>query len=430
VTPQELRDKKGQLWQQAKALNDKAKAEGRVFTAEEQVSWDKMNADMDAFDRQIKVEELAEVRAREFAQTINPGVGRPATEIKTDPNAPAEFRYRPRLAREDRVIPLRASLRSGPEYQVAFARFLRGGQNPLTMQEFRALQADLDISGGYTIPPEQFVARLIQAVDDQVFIRGLATVQTVVNADSLGIPSLDADPADPTWTAEIDTGNEDSTMAFGKRELKPLPLGERIKVSNKLLRASPLSIESMVIQRLAYKFGIKEEKGFLTGNGATEPLGIYTASANGIPTSRDVSTGNSTGDIGADGLIEAKFSIKGNYWPRLRWNFHRDAVKRIRKLKDGDGQYLWGAGLNGGESNTILGVPVDMSEYTPNTFNTGLYVGCIGDFSNYWIADALSVTFQRLVELYAATNQTGFIARLECDGMPVLGEAFARVKLA
>ena len=71
-----------------------------------------------------------------------------------------------------------------------------------------------------------------------------------------------------------------------------------------------------------------------------------------------------------------------------------------------------------------------MSEYAPNTFTTGLYVGIIGDFSRYWIVDSLQLQFQRLVELYAATNQVGCIGRAETDAVPVLAEAFARVKLA
>jgi HK97 family phage major capsid protein len=70
------------------------------------------------------------------------------------------------------------------------------------------------------------------------------------------------------------------------------------------------------------------------------------------------------------------------------------------------------------------------SEWAPNTFTTGQCVGLLGDFSHYWIADALSMQIQRLNELYAETNQVGFIGRLETDGAPVLEEAFVRVKLA
>ena len=71
-----------------------------------------------------------------------------------------------------------------------------------------------------------------------------------------------------------------------------------------------------------------------------------------------------------------------------------------------------------------------MSEYAPNTFTSALYVGIIGDFSNYWIADAIDLEIQRLVELYAETNQTGIIGRASADGAPVLEEAFVRVALA
>src|SRR5262249_34821442 len=139
-------------------------------------------------------------------------------------------------------------------------------------------------------------------------------------------------------------------------------------------------------------FAITQEKAFLLGTGVQQPLGLFVASADGVPTSRDVSTGNTTTDIGADGLIEAKYSLKGNYWPRARWIWSREAVKRIRKMKDGNGQYLWQAGLAGGQPDTILDVPYSVSEYAPNTFTTGLYVGIIGDLNQYWIADALDLT--------------------------------------
>jgi HK97 family phage major capsid protein len=184
------------------------------------------------------------------------------------------------------------------------------------------------------------------------------------------------------------------------------------------------------MSRLGYKFGVSQEKAFMTGNGSHQPLGIFTASAHGISTGRDVSTGNTSSAFTVDGLIEAKYSLKSQYHGKAEWIFHRDAVKMLAKLKDTTNQYLWQPAIIQGSPDLLLGRPVTMSEYCPNTFTTGLYVGIFGDFSNYWIADALNVQMQRLVELYAETNQTGFIGRLESDGMPVLEEAFARVKLA
>ncbi len=217
-------------------------------------------------------------------------------------------------------------------------------------------------------------------------------------------------------------------MAFGKRELYPHPLAKRIKVANKLLRMVP-GADALVRQRLAYKFGISQEKGFMIGSGSNQPLGVFTASANGVTTARDVSTGNTGTQVTFDGLISAKFALKSEYWSKADWIFHRDVMASIAKLKDGEGQYLWRQSVIAGEPDTVLGRPVLMSEYAPNTMTSGLYVGILGDFSNYWIADALDMQIQVLKELYAETDQTGYIGRMETDGMPVLAEAFARVKL-
>lgn len=312
-----------------------------------------------------------------------------------------------------------------------YRSWMRGqGDSRDSEYTLRAFQVDSETEGGYLVRPEQFVARLIQAVDNQVFVRQLATVFQVADATALGAPSLDTDVADADWTIELGTGSEETSLRLGKRSLTPHPLAKRIKLSKTLLRLAALDPEGLVISRLAYKIGITQEKGFLTGTGVQQPLGAFTASADGISTGRDVSTGNTTTSMTFDGLQEAKFSIKQNYWSRLQWMFHRDGVKQLAKLKDGDGQYIWQPSVVGGQPDRILTFPIMMSEYAPNTFTTGLYVGLLGDWSNYWIADALGMTMQRLVELYAETNQVGYIARLETDGMPVLEEAFARVKLA
>lgn len=295
--------------------------------------------------------------------------------------------------------------------------------------EARAFQADSMSEGGALVRPEQFVARLIQGIDNQVFIRQHATVLSVSQATSLGVPTLDADAEDADWTIELGTGNEEDSIRFGKRNLNPHPLAKRVKMSKTLLRLGVLDPEAIVLARMAYKNGITQEKAFLTGTGDRQPLGAYVASNDGISTARDVSTGNTGTAMTFDGLQEAKFALKAGYWPRARWNFHRDAVKQLSKIKDGDGRYMWEPSVRAGQPDILFSFPLDISEYTPNTFTTGQYVGMLADWSYYWIADALDVQIERLVELYAETNQIGFITRTETDGMPVLEEAFVRVKL-
>jgi HK97 family phage major capsid protein len=403
----DLREKRGVAITTARATSDKAIAEKRGMTAEEQKIYSAAMDEAESLRVTIEAGERQETLAKEQAQRDD-----------------AEARLRAGNAGGGPETPEQRAMKS-------FRGLIRGTiEREQYRTELRALQQDSDNSGGYLSVPLQFNKDFIAFVKDMVFIRAMATVYQVTNADSLGTPALATEAADSDWTNELGTGNEDTTLAFGLRELKPHPLAKRIKVSNKLLRVAAVDPESILRDRLGYKFGVTEEKGFLTGNGGNQPLGVFTASGYGIDTSRDVSTGNSTTAIGADGLIEALYGLKAQYQAAASWVFHRTGVKNIAKLKDGEGQYLWRPGLTAGTSDTLLGRPVKMSEYAPSTFTTGLYVGIVGDFSKYWIADALTMQVQRLNELYAEANEVGFIMRKETDGMPVLAEAFSRVKLA
>ena len=412
MTKKEMLEKRAALIDQARKIHEKANTEKRGLSAEEQQEFDRLFADADKLDTEVrrleKIEKSEQEVRESLARLVTPPAPDPAGQLST---------------RQGGLIG-----RDSPEYREIFCRALRDIEsiNPI---ERRALQSDIPTAGGYLVPPQQWIVELIKAVDDIVFIRQRATRYSVPNANSLGAPSLDANPSDPTWTNELAIGSADSIMDFGKRELTPHPLAKSILISRKLLRQVP-AVDVLVRDRLAYVQGTTQENAFLTGSGVGQPLGIFTVSALGIPATRDVSTGNTQTEIRFDGLINAKFAIKGQYWPRAAWLFPTTAVKQIATLKDGQGQYIWRPSVIEGEPERILGFPLMMSEFVPSTFTTGQYVGIVGDFSFYWIADALDMEIQTLVELYAATNQIAFVLRSECDGMPVLGEAFARVKLA
>lgn len=398
MNERELLAQRATLINQARSMVEKSNVEKRDFSTEEQTNYDAIFADIAKID--VKIDNLRKL-------------GTVDTEERSTQA------MRPEGTRDAAVVDAEKQSR-------AMTAFMRTG----AMQpELRALQADSDVAGGFITTPQQFVNRLIKAVDNLVFIRQWATPNTVVSAQSLGLPYLANDPDDADWTSELGTGNLDSTMSFGKRELFPHALAKRIKVSNKLMRLSP-DVEALAISRLAYKFAVSFEKAAMTGSGANKPLGVFTASTDGISTGRDVSTDNTTTAFTVNGLKNAKYALKGAYWPTAKWLFHRDAVKMLAKLVDGQSRYLWQPSIQLGQPDMLEGLPLFTSEYAPNTFTTGLYVGMLGDFSYYHTADALDFSMQRLNELYAETNQTGFIGRLETDGMPVLEEAFVRVKLA
>jgi HK97 family phage major capsid protein len=421
----ELRDlklKKTALLAQARALQDQADKEKRALTQEEQNNWDTImndyatiKADVDRRERLAAAE--SEIDETDPAHRTDP-------DDDGDPEAPdleaVAERYRPTVA---------AMLRNGAGGREARSRvnaFLRGEQ---VRVDRRDLQSNIDPQGGALTPPPQFVAGLLKAVDDVVYFRqpGWATVIPLSSAEAIEA-SLDADPEDGDWTTEVAAITTDSTMKFGKRKLEPHLVKKGIKISKRMLRLVP-SIESLVISRFQYKFAVTMEKAYMVGTGANQPLGVFTASASGISTGRDVATDNGATAPTFDGLTNAKYALKPQYWPNAKWLYHRDVLKVVAKIKDSTNNYIWRESVRAGEPDRLLNLPVFMSEFAPNTMTTGQYVGILGDFSFYHIADSLQMEVQRLIEKYADTGQIGFYADLETDGMPVLEEAFVRVKL-
>ena len=72
-----------------------------------------------------------------------------------------------------------------------------------------------------------------------------------------------------------------------------------------------------------------------------------------------------------DGLIDAKFALEAQYWPTAKFIPHPQSLKRITKLKDGEGQYLWRQSVRDGEPDTLLGFGVIPSEFDPSTLKLG-----------------------------------------------------------
>jgi HK97 family phage major capsid protein len=421
MTTVELREKRAGVISEARKIWDEAQKREGGPTTEDQQTFDNHMAEADRLRAQFERAERLESEERSLD---DPGERRsapiPAGSLPGGKMSPAEYR-------------------ASAHYQSVFRDWLAYGNEAISAipREYRDTILGTDAKGGFLVTPVKLGNEIIKSIDDTTFMLNLITKVPLMEAKSLGVPQLTARMADANWTTEIAAVTEDTTMATGRRDLTPQMLTKLSKVSLRMLSAMSAA-EPFLRNELGYKNGITIEKGFLTGNGTPpQPLGVFTASASGVPTGRDVSTGNTTTAIGADNLFEVKYSLKAGYLsdPSCRWIFHRDAVKQIAKLKDTTNQYLWQPGLAAGQPDRLLGIQVLQSEYAPNTFTTGLYVGILGAFRYYWTAyvgteNGPDISIQRLVERYADTNEIGFISRAMIDGSPVLGEAFARVKLA
>jgi HK97 family phage major capsid protein len=432
-------DSRANLFEQYKSILNRADADKKELTADDRGNLDRLDTQIDALSAEIDTENSDQKRrekATAFEARLRGDIGR-QTESLAPGSAPGVSLpesslklLRPKMFGGVQEELLKFGSGS-PEALRMSADYRKNYMNYLATGERLGLQVGVDTKGGYLAPPT-VVAELIKFLDNMVFMRGICRTITTPGTVSLGVPTWDTDPNDCDWTAEVPASaiTEDDAARIGKRELMPHLLTKLLKMGMVLLNSNTLfSVESLLAERLAYKFAITEEQAFLTGTGIQQPLGVFTASSSGIATTRDT-TAAATTTFTMDELISTLYSLKAAYQARSTWIFHRDTVQRIRKFKTGDSQYLWQPSVVAGQPDLVLNRPYVMSEYAPNTYTTGLYVAIIGDFSSYWIVDSMNLEIQRLNELYATTNQVGMIGRKMTDAMPVLGEAFARLKLA
>ena len=299
----------------------------------------------------------------------------------------------------------------------------------LSEEEYKVMQVGLDEEGGYLVAPTVYTGEIIQDLEDEVVIRSLSRKRQVARGVNLGQLRKTGRNIDPSWTSEVGDIPEAEGPTFGGREMQPSMLTVEVAISMKMIDAPGIDGAAILREDLVEAFGIKEENAFINGSGAPGPLGAMVASEFGISTDRDVTSGTST-NLTADGLIDAQESLRTPYWRNARWVFNRQAVRRIRKLKSHDSQYIWQPGLQAGVPGLILGYPYVISDYFPSTFTTGQYVGMWGDFNNYLIVDSMQLQLQRLVELRARNSEVGFIGRMELDAQPIREQGFVRMKLA
>ncbi len=318
-----------------------------------------------------------------------------------------------------------------PDYQKALRKYIRFGASDLSNDERKALAAGEGPAGGYLMQDTYWQGLIVKAAEMSA-MRRISTVLPPVPSGSVIAPAEDSVFTDATWTSELDTGSEDTVKPFGQRKLEPHALAKRVKVSNQLLRVPTFDAEVYTRDRLGYKFGVTQENAFINGSGAQQPRGLLNTPSLPIYTTAGSTT------VAGDDIINWVYSLPAAYAgkPKTRILCNRALIRKVRTLKNVvDGQYIWQPGLSQGSPNTILDTQYEVSDRfddglsVADAWEANAIVAVVGDFSYYWIVDALQMSIQRLVELYAEANQTGFIGRMESDGQAVLAEAFMALKI-
>jgi len=287
------------------------------------------------------------------------------------------------------------------QHKAAFDAYVRTGDaTGLRDLEAKALSIGSNPDGGY-LATEELETRVNRGVRNISPVRAIAQIRRV--SGSVYKKPFAITDAATGWVAETAARPETSTptlaeLAFPTMELYAMPAA-----TSALLEDAAVDIDEWIADEVQGSFAAQEGTAFVTGNGTARPKGFldYTKVANA-----SWSWGNigyiTTGTAGAfpasnagDKLIDLVYTVKSGYRANGTFVFNRATQAVIRKMKDGDGNYLWQPAAKAGDASTLMGFPVAESEDMPN-IATDSYAIAFGDFRRgYLIVDRAGIRILR-----------------------------------
>lgn len=387
----ELREKRAQAWDAAKRFLEAKRGADGMVSAEDNATYDKMEADIVNLGKEIeRLERQAAIDAELSKPLADPLTEKPSTAA-------------------DKTKTGRAS----DEYRTSFWNVMRNSKG-LRPEVYDELKIGEDENGGY-LAPDEYQRTLVDALQEQNIFRQLAHVITTSSGERK-IPVV-ASKGTAAWIDESSAYPE-SDDTFGMVSIGAFKLATTIKVSEELLNDSVFNVPAYIAREFARRIGAAEEEAFFTGNGTNKPTGILDAT-NGAQLGVTAAKEDA---LTFDEVMDLFYSLRAPYRRKAVFIMNDATVKALRKLKNGNGDYIWQPSVTANTPDTILNRPVYTSSYMP-TLAADARPILFGDLSYYWVADRQGRSFKRLNELFATTGQVGFLASERVDGKLILPEA-------
>ncbi len=391
-----LRDRRLNVWEQAKELADRAAEENRAFTPEEQSSWDSSNGELDALDKRIKNVIDGEQRAKDTEDAFSKLEGQPVTGKNGN------------LPENKRVAELRAFALGAPG---APRHYDIRPEGPVEQR----LLSKLSGAAGLNVVPTTFYDRLVaHLIEVSAVLQAGPTVLTTDSGESIQIPKTTAHS-----TAAIVTEGaqvQPSEPAFGQITLGAFKYGAMMFISRELLQDAGVDLEGYLSFQAGRGIGNKFGQDMVVGAGTTLPRGIVLDATSGVTGSTVAQGASVIGAPTADNLIDLFYSVIAPYRNsrQAAWLVKDSTMAAIRKLKDTTGQYIFQPSLTAGTPDTLLGKPIYTDPYVAAIGSAAKSV-IFGDFSQYYVRVVGGVRFERSDEFRFDTDQVSFRVLLRAD---------------
>lgn len=281
----------------------------------------------------------------------------------------------------------------------------------LANQPQSALTTTTGSSGGFTIG-ETMVQSLERAMLAFGGILQVADVIRTASGDPMSWPTADDTGNTGEQLGESGGVNTTTDPTFGQVLWNAYKFSSKaILVPQELLEDSVFDLAGVISEMLGERLGRIQNNKYTLGSGAGTPKGITIAAAAGITTA-------STTAIAFDEIIDLEHTIDPSRraLPGVGYMFHDGILQALRKLKDGEGRYLWQSGANSGAPDTLNTKPYTINQDMQSTIATGTITMLFGQFSKYKVRQVNQIRLYHLQERYRDNDQDGFMAFIRADG--------------
>jgi HK97 family phage major capsid protein len=319
-------------------------------------------------------------------------------------------------------------------YKAALGEYIRKGDKLMTGEKANAINVGTATQGGFLVGFE------MEAGIDRV-VRRYSTIRDLARVIPIGSASYKK-LVKTSGTSGATAGGENTAPTQGtpqgwvELEFKPGTYLSDQRITSEALEDAMIDVEADLIEEIGIEFAEKEGTDFVTGNGVNGPRGFesYTAVANASYSWGNVgyvAGGHASLLNSSDTLLDLVHGLKRQYRANAAFVMNDATLATIRKLKDGQGNYLWGMtkeAFMAGAVGTLLGYAVATDDFMPD-IGANAYPIAFADWKQaYYVIDRKGMSILR--DPYTAVPHVKFVARRRVGGGIAKFEAIKLYKIA
>jgi HK97 family phage major capsid protein len=390
-----LRDRRLNVWEQAKAIADTAATENRAFSAEEQGTWEALNEELDTLDTRIKSVLDTEKRSKDADEAFNAIAGKQPDNGGMMPRSKSD-----------------QELRSFLKGEAGAPRFFE--LRPNGPVNYRTLSSLTTGAGGNLVPTDFYDQLISHLIEVSGVMQAGPTVLNTAGGENLQIPKT---TGHSTAASAAQAGTlPTSDPTFGLATLSSYKYGVLLQVARELVDDSGVDLIGYLAMQAGRAIGNKFGSDLVTGTGSAQPTGFMTSATIGI-------TGTTTGKGGAAqyaDLVDLEYSVIAPYRQSRScyWIARDNTIGGFRKILDGQSRPIWEPSMVLGSPDLLLGKPLVADPFMP-AVATGAQSVAFGDFSQFFVRMVGPVRFERSDDFLFGSDLVAFRAVLRGDGVLV-----------